>query len=142
MKAALPDFTTSSSQLSSVSSSVAWLVAKRYLWDSNHQLTDTLSTSGWSLAMPMWATGDQITTVAAKNPQVCSLPANHAGDHCRSGENLCGWWNGRGWKTDDNGYPDPEDFTWSDSAGTAGRYVMCMQSESPALPNGTPKLDS
>jgi len=116
-----------------VDEAVSWLVAKRYLHDSNHAIKQAgFPSGGSSLVMPMMHDGTSQKIVQAGNEVTATLPDNLNGDHCTTGESqqFCGYWHANGWNTDDKSLPDPEDwgtphFDYSDSL----TYMMCMQKE-------------
>jgi len=103
----------------------AWLAAKRFLWNTNHQLkqNDWPNGGGGHLAMPIESTPPTSIYDSAS----CTLPANLYGDHCDAGQDACGYWWENGWSDPDlNAYPDAEDWSW------ASDYYSCMYRESVA----------
>merc|ERR1719384_991926 len=89
---------------------MSWLVQKRMLWDTNHELvSDTIPSGGPSLTMPMW--DDNRGLPETLTGTVAVLPPNRYGDRCdTNGQRFCGWWFSHGWETNDNSMPDPEDW--------------------------------
>ena len=68
--------------------------------------------------------------VSVYSGNTVSLPSNRLGDHCTStasSQFFCGYWYYSGWSSNDNSYPDPED--WGNvHSESAYRHASCMYS--------------
>ena len=76
--------------------------------------------------MPM-TKGDHQTPTTIFSDVSVTLPNNLEGDHCNQGgtQFFCGYWFSNGWSdSNQNNYPDPED--WGESDDSTSTWISCM----------------